>query len=53
MVVNTVKIRNKNDLYQIFEESTYLSGKKSQDQFYKELYANSWGIIIEDEFTKK
>jgi len=53
MIVNTVKIEKKIDLYQIFEEPMYLSGKTSQDQFYKELYANSWGIIVDEEFAKK
>lgn len=53
MIANTVRIEKITDLYQIFEEPIYLSGKTSQDQFYKELYANSWGIIVDDEFAKK
>lgn len=53
MTANTVSIEKITDLYQVFEEPIYLSGKTSHDQFYKELYANSWGIIVEDEFAKK
>jgi len=53
MIGNDIRIKEVTDLYQIFEESIYLSGKMTQDDMYKELYANSWGIIIDYELAKK
>lgn len=53
MVGNDIRIKDIKDLYQIFSESIYLSGKITEEELYKELYANSWGIIIEPELGKK
>lgn len=52
MIANTVKIEKVADLYQIFEVPIYISGRQSQGDFYKELHANSWGIVIEDACTQ-
>jgi len=52
MTGNDIRIKKITDLYQIFGESIYLSGKITEDNMYKELYANSWGIIVDDELAK-
>ncbi|MBV8661186.1 MAG: hypothetical protein JO129_03525 [Candidatus Dependentiae bacterium] len=50
MNANYITIEKIIDLYQIFEEPIFLSGDISQIQ--KEIYANSWGITLDNEFAK-
>lgn len=53
MVGNDIRIKEITDLYQLFSESIYLSGKATEEELYKELYANAWGIILDNELAKK
>ncbi len=51
MIINDITIASSLDLYQLLEESIFLSGKIYDEQ--KEMFANGWGIMVDDEFAKK